>query len=89
MHATDIDADLPLQLDRDGYLLLRDVHDTDAVEATRMEILRRLAEVGEVKEPVEKGLASGTSWRLEKHPTTQDLGAFWRSVSEEAALRRH
>jgi ectoine hydroxylase-related dioxygenase (phytanoyl-CoA dioxygenase family) len=87
MAAADIEADLARQLDRDGYLLLRGVHDPDAVEAARLEILHRLAEVGEVKEPVEKGLASGTSSRREKYPTTQDLGSFWRSVSEGEALR--
>jgi len=76
MAAADIEADLARQLDRDGYLLLRGVHDPDAVEAARLEILHRLAEVGEVKEPVEKGLASGTSSRREKYPTTQDLGSF-------------
>ncbi|MEM7463096.1 MAG: phytanoyl-CoA dioxygenase family protein, partial [Pseudomonadota bacterium] len=49
--------------------------------------LHRLAEVGEVSEPFENGLASGTSNRRELYPTTKDLGAFWRSVSEGEAVR--
>ncbi|MEM7464157.1 MAG: hypothetical protein AAF362_15915, partial [Pseudomonadota bacterium] len=87
LSAANTDEDLAAQLGCDGYLLLRDVHDSAEVEAARLEILHRLAEVGEVSEPVENGLASGTSNRRELYPTTQDLGEFWRSVSEGRAVR--
>lgn len=80
----DTDGDLAAQLDADGYLLLRGVHDADAVAAARAEVLGRLAEVDEIAEPIESGLATGRSRRAEMHP---DLGAFWRSVSEGQALR--
>lgn len=72
------------QLASDGYLLLRGVHDADAVMAARKEILGRLAEVDEIAEPSEQGIATGRSKRAELHP---DLGAFWRSVSEGPAVR--
>lgn len=87
LRAANMDEDLADQLDRDGYLLLRGVHDPGDVEAARLEILGRLAEVGEVSEPIENGLASGTSRRREIYSTTEDLGAFWRSVSEGKAVR--
>ena len=37
----DINGDLEEQLARDGYLLLRGLHDPQAVQASRIEILRR------------------------------------------------
>lgn len=87
LSAANMNGDLAEQLGRDGYLLLRGVHDPSEVEAARLEVLNRLAEVGEVREPIEAGLASGTSCRRETYPTTEDLGAFWRSVSEGKAVR--
>ena len=84
---TYLETDLAHQLDRNGYLLLRGVHDRDAVEEARLEVLHRLEEVGEVQKPVEMGLASGTSRRRELYRNTKDLGAFWRSVSDGKALR--
>jgi ectoine hydroxylase-related dioxygenase (phytanoyl-CoA dioxygenase family) len=75
---------LAARLAAQGYLLLRDLIPRDAVLAARREVLRRLAEVGEVVEPSEQGVASGTSRREALHP---DLGAFWRSVCEGKALR--
>ncbi len=87
LNVSNVDGDLAAQLDRDGYLLLRGVHDIAEVEAARLEILQRLAEVGEVNEPIENGLASGTSRRREYYPTIEDLGDFWRSVSEGEAVR--
>ncbi len=87
LHTADLNSNLAEQLEQHGYLLLRGVHDPANVNAARLEVLQRLAEVGEVKEPVESGLASGTSHRRKIYPTTEDLGAFWRSVSESKALR--
>ena len=85
--AADMNGDLAMQLERDGYLLLRGAHDRAEVEAARREVLHRLADVGEVLEPVEDGIASGTSRRRETYPETADLGGFWRSVSNGASVR--
>ncbi len=87
LNAADKDGDLDQQLAQNGCLLLRGAHDPAAVAAARMEVLHRLAEVGEIGEPVENGIASGTSRRREAYPTQEDLGAFWRSVSEGSAVR--
>ena len=77
-------GDLKEQLLRDGYLLLRGLHDPQAVQAARIEILQRLVEVEEIVEPAGAGIATGRSKRAEMH---SDLGTFWRSVSEGRALR--
>ncbi len=80
-------ADLNGDLAERGYLLLRGLHDPAEVDAARREVLQRLSEVGEVKDPFEKGLASGTSKRHQVYPTNEELGSFWRSVSEGKAVR--
>ena len=87
LNEADMAGDLASQLDRDGYLLIRGAHDLTEVEAARLEVLHRLADVGEVRDPVEEGRAFGTSNRREIYPTTAELGQFWRSVSEGKALR--
>lgn len=66
-------------------MLLRDVLDRDGVLATREEVFTRLAEMGEILPPVVTGIASGVSQRRER---VEDLGSFWKSVSEGLALRR-
>ena len=68
-----------------GYVLLRGVLSCEDVSAARKEVFNRLAAVGEIQQPVEAGLATGTSRRRELAP---DLGGFWKSVSEGTALRR-
>lgn len=68
-----------------GYVLLRDVLDRDEVLAAREEVFSRLAEIGEIQPPPVAGIATGTSRRCE---LANDLGAFWKSVSEGPALRR-
>ncbi|MGC3937587.1 phytanoyl-CoA dioxygenase family protein [Roseobacter sp. EG26] len=83
----DASGDLFAQLARDGYLLLRGAHDATEVDTARLEVLYRLAEVGEVAEPTEDGIASGRSHRRDIYPNTVELGAFWQSVSEGPALR--
>ncbi len=80
-------GDLAQQLEQRGYLFLRGVHNANEVEAARLEVLRRLADVGEIKAPAEDGIASGTSSRREAYPTKQKLGEFWRSVSDGPAVR--
>lgn len=79
------DAELRRRFAEDGYLFLRGVLDRDEVLAARHEVLRRMAEVGEIAAPVEAAQPTGTSRRAEMHP---DLGSFWRSVSEGPAVRR-
>ncbi|HAB44582.1 MAG TPA: hypothetical protein DCE20_00025, partial [Gammaproteobacteria bacterium] len=56
-------GDLKEQLLRDGYLLLRGLHDPQAVQAARIEILQRLVEVEEIVEPAGAGIATGRSKR--------------------------
>ncbi len=79
-----VKPDLPGRLARDGYVLLRNALDRDLVWAARRDVLARLAAIGEVTEPSEAGIATGTSRRAALHP---DLGAFWRGVCESLVLR--
>ena len=76
---------LPARLADDGYALLRGVLDVDEVMAARAAVFARLAEVGEIAAPTGDGIATGTSRRRE---VADDLGAFWKSVADEPALRR-
>jgi ectoine hydroxylase-related dioxygenase (phytanoyl-CoA dioxygenase family) len=78
-------AALARRLADDGYVFLRGALDVDEVRAARVEVLERLAQVGEIREPAAEGIATGASHRAE---TVGDLGAFWRSVSEGPALRQ-
>ena len=69
----------------DGYVLLRGVLDTDEIMAARQAVFQRLVEVGEVAAPAIDGIATGTSRRRE---LADDLGAFWKSVTDTPALLR-
>ena len=73
------------RLAEDGYLFLPGVLDRKAVMAARREVMRCLAEAGEIAAPAKAGIATGRSRRAEVAP---DGNAFWRSVSEGPALRR-
>lgn len=75
---------LPQRLARDGYVLLRQALPRQQVLDARHDVLRRLAAVGEIAEPAESAVATGSSRRAELHA---DLGAFWRGVCESPALR--
>ena len=75
---------LPSLLQRDGYVLLRGALGREAVMQARREVLEQLAAVGEVAEPVDAAVATGTSQRAALHP---DLNAFWRGVCESPLLR--
>jgi len=83
-HWRDALQQLPTLLERDGYVLLREALPAGWVRAARHDVLERLAAVGEIAEPVEAAVATGTSQRIACHP---DLGEFWRGVSEAPALR--
>ena len=87
LRTADMNGDLGEQLKQDGYLFLRNLHDPDNVEAARLEVLTRLGEVGEVRDPIANGIASNTSRRRDIYPDTADLAAFWRSVSDGEAVR--
>ena len=76
--------ELPERLSRDGYVLLRGALEREQVLRGRHDVLERLAAVGEIGEPVDAGVATGTSRRAALHP---DLGAFWRGVCEAPRLR--
>ena len=88
MVEADQTMDLSAQLRDNGYLLLRSVYSPSDVQAARDEILKRLAEVGEVAEPISDAISTGTSVRRLHYPNTKELGAFWKLVSEGSALRR-
>ncbi|MEO7937032.1 MAG: phytanoyl-CoA dioxygenase family protein, partial [Burkholderiaceae bacterium] len=75
---------LPQMLERDGYLLLRNALPVDPVRRARHDVLERLAAVGEIAQPVEAAVATGSSRRAEMHP---DLNAFWRGVCESPLVR--
>jgi ectoine hydroxylase-related dioxygenase (phytanoyl-CoA dioxygenase family) len=82
---TDNPEQLRRQFREHGYIYLKSFFARDDVMAAREAIFTRLAEVGEIAEPVIDGIFTGTSQRKER---VADLGKFWRSVSETWALRR-
>lgn len=75
---------LRARIAEDGYVFIRRALDTAGVLAARKAVFDKLYSVGEVLEPAEEGVFSGTSRREELVP---DLGAFWKSVCELPELR--
>jgi ectoine hydroxylase-related dioxygenase (phytanoyl-CoA dioxygenase family) len=71
-------------LNEDGFALLRDALPAADVLAARAEVTTRLAGVGELHEPPTDAIVTGVSRRAE---LVQDLGTFWKSVSEGTKLR--
>ncbi len=69
---------------QDGYLFLKRVLPRHLVMSARREVFQRMADVGEIANPAEAGIATGASHRAE---TEADLGRFWKSVSEGPNLR--
>lgn len=80
----DSQADLGSRFVEDGYLFLPGVLDPDAVLAARREVFDRLAAVGEIRDPVGDGLATGASRRAEQ---IGDLGRFLKEICEGPSLR--
>lgn len=78
-------AALRERMTADGYVFVRRAVAPEGVLAAREEALSRLVEVDEIAPPALEGIATGRSRRKE---LAGDLGAFWKSVSEGAALRR-
>ena len=72
-------------LDEDGYLYLKGRLNIDLVLAARAEVFGQLAAVGEIADPPEAGLATGSSRRPDPN---HDAGLFWQTVSEGPLLRR-
>ena len=81
---TDSTADVQAFLQKHGYVVFRQGLDRDSVLAAREEVLTRLAEVGEISEPIMDGRMTGHSQRPDP---SEDHGAFWKSVSLGAELR--
>ena len=80
----DSTADIQAFLQKHGYIVFRQELDRDSVLAAREEVLNRLAEVGEISEPILDGRMTGHSQRPDP---AEDHGEFWKSVSHGAALR--
>lgn len=78
-------VELNRRLAGDGYLFLPGALDPAMVLEARREVFRQLATVGEIVEPAEDGIASGTSRRAER---MGDPGAFLKGICEGPALRR-
>lgn len=76
---------IPTLLEEHGYVLLRQVLPDHEVLAARREVLMRLGDVGEVREPVMRGIGSGKSSRPKPE---EDQGQFWTSVNRGPALRQ-
>jgi hypothetical protein len=76
---------LQRRMAEDGYLFLRGALDRNEVLAARAEVFERLAEVDEVAVPAPDGIFTGRSRRKEM---AENLGVFWRSVSEGPNLRQ-
>ena len=87
MVEADQTKDLSVQLRDNGYLLLRSVYNPSDVQAARDEILKRLAEVGEVAEPISDAISTGTSDRRLHYPNTKEPGAFWKSGRDGSILK--
>ena len=79
------DQDLINSLNRDGYLLIRNLINPKQIEKAKNEVFFHLKEVDEVLEPYESGIYSGRSKRDQIH---NDRGRFWKSVSSGKLLRK-
>ncbi len=77
--------ELAQSLQEHGYLYLRNALDVALIEAARSEVFRHLAQAGEIADPPEAGLATGSSRRPDP---AEDDGLFWQTVSEGPFLRR-
>lgn len=69
----------------DGYVFARGVVPAGAVSDARHEVFSRLVDVDEIATPCDDGIFTGRSQRKER---VENLGEFWQSVSEGAALRK-
>ena len=79
------DNDLRNNLEKDGYLFLRNVINYRDILKARNDIFKKLNEVNELEDPFVEGIASGKSIRDEMH---KDRGLFWESLSNTKSLRQ-
>ena len=79
------DNDLRNNLEKDGYLFLRNVINYKNILKARNDIFKKLNEVNELEDPFVEGIASGKSTRDEMH---KDRGLFWESLSNTTSLRQ-
>ncbi len=79
------DDELPLKLERDGYLYLPGLIDPTEIEAARNEIFKQLKDIDELEDPYDEGIFSHRSRRDELY---KDRGEFWETVSNGELLRK-
>ena len=71
-------------LNKDGYLFLKNVVASKEVELARNEVFKRLYEINEIKDPYNEGIFSGKS---DRDVFYNDRGDFWKDVSELDSIR--
>ena len=69
---------------KNGYLFIRNFIPCKSLEKARKEIIQKLENVGEVKILKNTPIATG---RSERRLQENDLGAYWKTVSEGKNLR--
>ena len=71
-------------LNKDGYLFLKNVVNPKEVELARNEVFKKLYEINEIKEPYNEGIFSGKS---DRDALYKDRGDFWKVVSDLDSVR--
>ena len=71
-------------LNKDGYLFLKNVGASKEVELARNQVFKKLHEINEIKEPYNEGIFSGKS---DRDVLYVDRGDFWKSVSDLDSVR--
>ena len=71
-------------LNKDGYLFLKNVIGSNEVELARNEVFKKLYEINEIKQPYNEGIFSGKS---DRDALYKDRGVFWKSVSNLDSVR--
>ena len=72
-------------LNKDGYLFLKNVVASKKVELARNEGFKKLYEINEIKKPYNEGVFSGKS---DRDVLYEDRGNFWKGVSDLNVLRK-
>ena len=72
-------------LNKDGYLFLKNVVASKEVELARNQVFKKLHEINEIKEPYNEGIFSGKS---DRDVLYWDRGGFWKSVSDLDSVMR-
>jgi ectoine hydroxylase-related dioxygenase (phytanoyl-CoA dioxygenase family) len=77
--------ELKSNLEKDGYLFLRNVIEENKIEEARNDVFKKLSEVDELADPFNEGIASG---RSKRDQLFNDRGQFWENVSATKSLRK-